>query len=28
LFAKAAGTVQFMTKGPKQRKFVTVVAEA
>ena len=27
LFAKAAGTVQFMTKGPKQRKFVTVVAE-
>ena len=28
LFAKAAGTVQFMTKGSKQRKFVTVVAEA
>jgi len=28
LFAKAAGTVQFMTKGPKQRKFVTVVAKA
>ena len=28
LFAKAAGTVQFMTNGPKQRKFVTVVAEA
>ena len=28
LFAKAAGTVKFMTKGPKQRKFVTVVAEA
>ena len=28
LFAKAAGTVRFMTKGPKQRKFVTVVAEA
>ena len=28
LFAKAAGTVQFMTKGPKQRKFVAVVAEA
>ena len=28
LFAKAAGTVQFMTKGPKHRKFVTVVAEA
>ena len=28
LFAKAAGTVQFITKGPKQRKFVTVVAEA
>jgi large subunit ribosomal protein L27 len=28
LFAKAAGTVQFLTKGPKQRKYVTVVAGA
>jgi len=28
LFAKAAGVIQFVTKGPKQRKFVTVVAEA
>ena len=28
LFAKAAGGIQFVTKGPKQRKFVTVVAEA
>ena len=28
LFAKAAGVIQFATKGPKQRKFVTVVAEA
>ncbi|MGB1189401.1 MAG: 50S ribosomal protein L27 [Pseudomonadales bacterium] len=26
LFAKAAGTIQFVTKGPKQRKYVTVVA--
>jgi len=28
LFAKAAGTVQFLTKGPRQRKYVTVVAGA
>jgi len=28
LFAKAAGVIQCVTKGPKQRKFVTVVAEA
>ena len=28
LFAKAAGVIQFVTKGPKQRIFVTVVAEA
>ena len=28
LFAKAAGVIQFVTKGPKQRKCVTVVAEA
>lgn len=32
LFAKAAGKVQFITrgpkKGPKQRKYVNVVAEA
>ena len=26
LFAKAAGTIEFVTKGPKQRKYVTVVA--
>lgn len=25
LFAKADGTVQFETKGPRQRKFITVV---
>jgi len=28
LFAKAAGVVKFVEKGPKQRKYVTVVAEA
>ena len=28
LFAKAAGVIQFVTKGRKKRKFVTVVAEA
>lgn len=28
LFAKAAGTVKFITRGPKQRKYVNVVAEA
>ncbi|MGI9322900.1 MAG: 50S ribosomal protein L27 [Pseudomonadales bacterium] len=28
LFAKADGFVQFKTRGPKQRKFVNVVAEA
>jgi large subunit ribosomal protein L27 len=26
LFAKASGTVKFEAKGPKQRKFVSVVA--
>ncbi len=26
LFAKAGGTVNFVTKGPKQRTFVNVVA--
>jgi large subunit ribosomal protein L27 len=26
LFAKAGGTVKFETKGPQQRKFVSVVA--
>ena len=26
LFAKAAGTVVFETKGPKKRKFVSIVA--
>ena len=26
LFAKAAGTIEFVTKGPKRRKYVTVVA--
>ena len=26
LFAKAAGTVKFEIKGPKKRKFVSVVA--
>jgi large subunit ribosomal protein L27 len=28
LFAKSDGIVQFQVKGPKQRKYVTVVAQA
>lgn len=28
LFAKSDGIVQFQVKGPKQRKYVNVVAEA
>lgn len=28
LFAKAGGVVEFTVKGPKQRKYVNVVAEA
>ena len=28
LFAKADGVVEFQVKGPKQRKYVTVVAQA
>ncbi len=28
LFAKADGFVQFQVKGPKQRKYVNVLAEA
>jgi large subunit ribosomal protein L27 len=28
LFAKAAGVVKFTVQGPKQRKYVNVVAEA
>ena len=28
LFAKAEGKVQFAVRGPKQRKYVDVVAEA
>ena len=28
LFAKADGVVQFSVKGPKQRKYVNVVAQA
>ncbi|HAT26736.1 MAG TPA: 50S ribosomal protein L27 [Gammaproteobacteria bacterium] len=28
LFAKAAGVVEFSVKGPKQRKYVNVVAAA
>ncbi len=28
LFATAEGTVQFTVKGPKNRKYVSVVAEA
>ncbi|MBT5441698.1 MAG: 50S ribosomal protein L27, partial [Gammaproteobacteria bacterium] len=28
LFAKAAGVVEFSVKGPKQRKYVNVVAPA
>jgi large subunit ribosomal protein L27 len=28
LFATADGVVQFQTKGPKQRKYVNVVAQA
>ena len=27
LFAKAEGTVAFLTKGPKNKKFVTVLAQ-
>ncbi len=27
LFAKAEGTVAFLTKGPKSKKFVTVLAQ-
>jgi large subunit ribosomal protein L27 len=28
LFAKSDGVVEFQVKGPKQRKYVTVVAQA
>jgi large subunit ribosomal protein L27 len=28
LFAKSDGVVQFQVKGPRQRKYVTVVAQA
>ena len=28
LFAKSDGIVQFQVKGPRQRKYVTVVAQA
>jgi large subunit ribosomal protein L27 len=28
LFAKSGGVVEFQVKGPKQRKYVNVVAQA
>jgi large subunit ribosomal protein L27 len=28
LFAKADGKVQFLNKGPKNRKFISIVAAA